>query len=47
MNPALLYLVAAIYAGVAIQYMYAGRWGMALAFLAYAVSNIGFAWDTR
>lgn len=47
MNPILLYVVALIYAGVAGQYAYTGRYGMALAFAAYAAANVGFALDTR
>ena len=47
MNPVLLYVVAAIYTGVAVQYIYAGRWGMAVAFAAYAVANAGFAMDVK
>ena len=45
MSPFLLYLVATIYGYVAIQYLVAGRPGMALAFLAYALANIGFILD--
>lgn len=45
MSPILLYVVAAIYGGVALQYFYDGRYGMALAFIAYSLANFGFAWD--
>lgn len=43
----LLLLVAVIYAGVAGDYLRLGRHGMALAFLAYALANLGFMWDLR
>ena len=45
MNPILLHSVAIIYALVAIQYLHEGRHGMALAFVAYALANEGFAID--
>lgn len=45
MGPALLLLVAVIYVGVAANYALDGRWGMALAFTAYALANLGFAMD--
>ena len=38
----LLAFVAVIYALVAANYTINGNYGMGLAFLAYAVSNIGF-----
>lgn len=38
----LLALCAAIYVGVAVGYARRGEFGMALAFLAYAVANVGF-----
>ena len=47
MSPILLYVVAVIYASAAGQYIWAGRYGMALAFAAYALANVGFALDTR
>ena len=47
MSPILLYFVALVYAGVAGQYIYAGRYGMALAFAAYALANIGFVLDIQ
>lgn len=47
MNPWLLYIVSVIYGGVAVQYILDERYGMALAFFAYALANIGFALDTR
>jgi hypothetical protein len=47
MSPSLLIVVAIIYLGVAVQYSFVGRWGMAFAFLAYAAANAGFAWDVR
>ena len=45
MGPSLLLLTAGIYALVALDYAVHNRYGMALAFLAYALANIGFAWD--
>jgi len=47
MSPALLYFVALIYAGIALQYMGVRRYGMAMVFIAYALANIGFALDTQ
>ena len=47
MSPWLLYIVMVLYAGVTIQYVYAGRWGMALVFFGYSIANVGFAWDAR
>lgn len=45
MSVHLLLLVGAIYGLVALDYALHGRWGMSLAFVAYAVANIGFALD--
>lgn len=45
MSSALLGLVAVAYLYVAIDYAYSARWGMSLAFAAYALSNIGFMID--
>jgi len=45
MGPALLIFVGVIYCAVAYSYFLAGRYGMCLAFAAYAVANWGFAWD--
>ena len=42
MTKPLLALVALIYLGVAASYYRQGNAGMALAFLAYAVANVGF-----
>jgi hypothetical protein len=47
MSSGLLLFVAAIYCWVAVGYLKAGRTGMCLAFVAYAVANFGFAWDAR
>ena len=41
----LLLFVGGIYLLVAIDYACVARYGMALAFAAYAAANIGFAWD--
>jgi hypothetical protein len=45
MSAGLLLLVAAVYVWVAIGFLRHGRPGMALAFVAYAISNLGFAWE--
>lgn len=42
MSTSLLGLVAAIYVGVALTYFKQHQYGMGVAFLAYAVANIGF-----
>ena len=47
MSSGLLTLVALIYFWVAIAYVREGRYGMALAFVAYALANIGFILDAR
>jgi hypothetical protein len=41
----LLLFVGTIYLIVALEYVIAGRYGMALAFTAYALANAGFAAD--
>lgn len=43
MSARLLILVAFVYLMAAFDYAVAGRYGMALAFAAYALANIGFA----
>ena len=45
MSQGLLALVACVYIYVALDYYTQGRTGMALAFSAYALSNIGFMLD--
>jgi hypothetical protein len=45
MSAGLLIFVAAIYCWVAVGFVRAGSPGMALAFAAYAISNLGFAWE--
>lgn len=47
MSASLLGLVGVVYAYVAIQYWLGGRPGMALAFIAYAISNFGFILDLK
>lgn len=47
MNAILLSVVAVIYASVAVGYALDGRWGMCLAFVAYAIANIGFVIDLK
>lgn len=47
MSSGLLLLVGSIYLVVALGYYRAGRWGMCLAFIAYAIANVGFAWDAK
>ena len=41
----LLAVVAAIYAATAFAYLFAGRPGMAVAFIGYVVANIGLVYD--
>lgn len=43
MSSRLLLLVAMIYLWVALGYAGEGRWGLALAWAAYAIANLGFA----
>lgn len=45
MSAALLLIVAVMYFGVALDYAMQARYGMALAWGAYALANLGFAWD--
>ena len=45
MNWPLLLIVSAIYAWVAVNYLMAERFGMGLAFVAYAIANLGFMID--
>lgn len=47
MSAALLTVVSCIYLGVAVAYMREGRWGMAVAFVAYALANVGLILDAR
>jgi hypothetical protein len=47
MSGPLLSAVACAYGFVALNYALSGRWGMALAFVAYAVANVGFILDLR
>ena len=35
----------AIYTGAALAYQFAGRPGMALAFVGYVIANVGLIWD--
>lgn len=46
MSGPLLLFVGAIYLVVAICYGLQHRYGMSLAFVAYALANVGFALDT-
>ena len=46
MSPWLLAGVALVYAYVSVDYYLLGRPGMCLAFAAYAVSNLGFVWES-
>ena len=46
MSATLLLITALLYAGVAAGYAANGRWGMCLAFVAYAIANVGFALDS-
>ncbi len=43
----LLGIVAVIYLGVGVDYLLAGNRGMALAFGAYALANVGFMWAPK
>ncbi len=45
MSPWLLAIVAAIYIYVCYDLYMIGKYGLALAFFAYAISNIGFIWE--
>jgi hypothetical protein len=45
MNPILLGVCAVIYMIVSIGYLSESRYGMALAFFAYALANVGFIRD--
>lgn len=45
MSTPLLALVALAYVWVTVDYIRLGRYGMALAFGAYAIANIGFILD--
>lgn len=45
MGPGLLLLVGVIYLIVAADYFGDDRYGMALAFVAYGLANVGFAMD--
>lgn len=45
MGAALLALVTVVYAAVAVTYARDHRWGMCLAFVAYALANVGFILD--
>lgn len=47
MSRPLLIAVALVYGYVAWVYFLEGRHGLALAFVAYAIANLGFALDAR
>jgi hypothetical protein len=47
MSSSLLLIVGGIYCTVAYGYYRAGRLGMCLAFVMYALANVGFAWDAK
>jgi hypothetical protein len=42
LSPWLLLIVGAIYLFVSVEFYFAGKYGLCLAFVAYAISNIGF-----
>lgn len=46
MSAGLLAIVAAIYVYVCYDFYSMGKYGLALAFAAYALSNIGFIWES-
>lgn len=45
MSATVLGLVALAYLGVAVDLFLTQRWGLSLAFVAYAFANLGFIWD--
>ena len=45
MSTPLIAIVAIVYGYVAIEYLLTGRYGLALAWAAYAVANLGFIID--
>ena len=47
MSNLLLIIVSLIYLGVSINLLVDAKYGMSLAFIAYAVSNIGFVLANR
>ncbi len=47
MSAPLLIAVTLAYACVAVSYLRERRYGMALAFIAYALANVGFILDLR
>lgn len=47
MNPILIWVVAVIYLGVAIQFALQGQKGLALAWCSYSLANVGFALAAR
>lgn len=47
MSAGLLMLTAWIYLGVAVGYAREDRYGMAVAFVCYALANLAFAYDSR
>ena len=42
----MLVIVSALYLAAACGYWWAGRQGMAVAFLGYVAANAGFIWDS-
>ena len=47
MSSGLLVFIAAVYVYVAAEQALLHRWGMALAWTAYAIANLGLALDMR
>lgn len=47
MNSYLLLIVAVIYIVQTAQFVYQHQYGLALAFLCYAISNVGFFYAAR
>lgn len=45
MNTVLLAVTGSIYLWIALDYAMSERWGMSLAFVAYALANLGFVLD--
>jgi hypothetical protein len=47
MSVVLISIVTLIYLGVAVTYMFEGKAGFALTFLAYAIANVGIMMAAR
>ena len=47
MIPILMFLVAILYTGIGIGYFIAGNLGLGIAFICYAMANLGIWWSGR